>query len=260
MGGSYPNGFDSHTHLDFPEFDADRGAVVERARASGVETWVIAGSDHDDWDRTIRIAAETGGIPILGVHPWSAAGMTADDLAPLLQELSRRAIPGIGEIGLDALHAKDAVRRAQQRDAFRAQLAVARDRDLPVAIHCVRAYPEIVILLEKDGLPRAGGVMHAWSGPAELIDRVLALGLHVSFAPLVLRERARKARESVPRVPLERLLIETDCPNMMAIGATRGEPSHLVDVAEEVARLRGQDTLAVWNAASANARRLWRVG
>jgi TatD DNase family protein len=260
MAVLYPDGFDSHTHLDFPEFDLDRESVVDRARASGVERWVIAGSDHDDWDRTVRIAAETGGIAILGIHPWAAATLAPALLAPLLEQLSSRNILGIGEIGLDALHAKDASSRERQRQALRAQLAVARERDLPVAFHCVRAYPELVKLLETDGVPRAGGMMHAWSGPPELIARVLALGLHVSFAPLILRDRARKARASVPHVPDDRLLIETDCPNMMALGATRGEPSHLVDVAVEVARLRGQDTFAVWNAASANARRLWRVG
>lgn len=257
MSAVYTSGFDAHTHLDFPEFDGDRGDVVARARSAGVSSWVIAGSDHEDWDRTVKIADETGGIAILGVHPWSSAGLGPEALASFLDDLARRPLRGIGEIGLDALHAKDPLARERQRAALRAQLALARDRELPVAFHCVRAYPELIVVLEKDGLPRAGGMMHAWSGPPDLVDRYLALGLHVSFAPLVLRDRARKARQSVPLVPDERLLIETDCPNMMTPGTTRGEPAQLIDVAEEVARLRGQPPAHVWRVASENGRRLF---
>jgi TatD DNase family protein len=259
MGEVYTRGFDSHTHLDFPAFDEDRDEVVDRARAAGIETWVIAGSDHEDWQRTIDMAVRTGGIAILGIHPWSTASMEPEELAPFLQHLTHLPVSGIGEIGLDSLYAPDPASRARQRRGLREQLAIARDRDLPIAIHCVRAYPETIKLLEQDGVPRAGGVMHAWSGPAELIPRAVGLDLHVSFAPLVLRDRARKARESVPHVPDHRLLIETDCPNMLPPGETRGEPAHLVRVAEEVARLRGQDTSHVWDVAARNARRLWRT-
>jgi TatD DNase family protein len=257
MGEVYTSGFDAHTHLDFAVYDDDREAVVARARAAGVATWVIAGSDHEAWDRTMRVAEDTGGIAILGVHPWSAARMDKAEIDPYVDDLGCLAIRGIGEIGLDALHARDAVSRQRQRAAFRDQLDMARERNLPVAIHCVRAYPETIALLEQDGVPAAGGMMHAWSGPADLVDRALALGLYVSFAPLVIRDRARKARESVARVPDGSLLLETDCPNMFPPGAVRGEPAHLVEVAEAVARLRGQDPLHVWAVAAANAHRLW---
>jgi TatD DNase family protein len=250
-------GFDAHTHLDFPAFDAERDAVVERARAAGVATWVIAGSDSDRWDDTVRIAEDTGGIPILGVHPWTAAELNATEFDPFLADLRRRDVPGIGEIGLDALHARTPVARERQRQALRSQLALARERNLPIALHCVRAYPELIVLLERDGIPGGGGMVHAWSGPPELMPRFLALGLHISFAPLVLRERARKARSSIPLVPDDRLLIETDCPNMFPLGADRGEPAHLVDVARGVATLRGQPLEHVWAVTAQNGRRLF---
>lgn len=224
---------DAHTHLDFPEFDGDRDATVARARAAGVARWVICGSRHERWDDTERIAAATNGIAVLGIHPWSAAGL---DLRPWLAELRVRPLRGIGEIGLDTLHPGG----EDQRRVLRDQLALARERDLPVVLHCVRAYPELLAILERDGLPRAGGMAHAWSGPADQVERALRLGLHVSFGPMVLHDRAKKARASVPRVPDDRLLVETDCPNMKAPGVIRGEPAHLPRVVDGVAALRGQ--------------------
>jgi TatD DNase family protein len=206
-----------------------------------VSSWILCGSDHDRWDHTLAIADETGGVAILGVHPWAAAEMDAAALAPYLQDLARRPLVGVGEIGLDVIHAPDDAARENQRRAFRAQLAVARDRDLPVAIHCVRAYPELLALLERDGLPRAGGMMHAWSGHPDQVGRALALGLYVSFGPMVMFDRAKKARGSVALVPDERLLVETDCPNMRPPGEDRGEPAHLPRVVAELARLRNAD-------------------
>lgn len=236
---------DAHTHLDFDEFDEDRSAVVARARALGVATWVICGSDHERWDNTIAVADETGGIPMLGVHPWCAAELDAPSLAPWLSDLSRRPLIGLGEIGLDILYAKTPAAHENQRRAFRAQLAIARERDLPVAIHCVRAYPELLALLERDKLPKRGGMLHAWSGPPDQIPRALALGLYVSFGPDALKDRAKKVLASIPLVPDGRLLVETDCPNGRPPGTLRGEPAHLPAVIAAVAGLRGQSAAHV---------------
>jgi TatD DNase family protein len=247
---------DAHTHLDFPEFDPDRDAVLARARAEGVDGFVICGSVHQRWDDTVALAGRIGAIAVLGVHPWSAAELDPDALAPWLADLRGRQLVAVGEIGLDALWARTDEARANQRRAFRDQLALARERDRPVVVHCVRAYPELLAILERDGAPRAGGMMHAWSGPPDQVERALRLGLHVSFGPMVLRDRARKARQSVPRVPDERLLIETDCPNMLPPGETRGEPAHLPRVAREIAALRGQDVARVAAVTASNARAL----
>lgn len=253
----YTRGFDAHTHLDFAAFDEDRDEVVARARAAGVAGFVIAGSNHEAWDRTVAIADPIGAVAILGVHPWEASKLDAQALAPFLDDLARRPLAGIGEIGLDALHAKDDATRWRQRYAVRAQLAIARDRELPVAFHGVRAWPELVRIIEQDGLPQAGGMMHAWSGPPDLIAECVALGLYVSLGPLVLRSRALKVRQSVAEIPDARLLFETDCPDMPPAGAQRGEPADLVDVANEVARLRADDPVRLFALAGDNARALW---
>src|SRR6478609_11762996 len=124
---------DAHTHLDFPEFDPDREQTVDRARAAGVGWWVICGSRHERWDDTERIAAETGGVAVLGVHPWSGAELDEAALAPILADLRARDLRAVGEIGLDTLHGG----WADQRRALRDQLAIARERDVPVVLHCV---------------------------------------------------------------------------------------------------------------------------
>jgi TatD DNase family protein len=221
---------------------------------------LICGSDHEDWGRTERVAASTGGLAALGVHPWVAGALSDPAREAALGELAARAPAVIGEIGLDTLWAKTDDARARQREVLRAQLALARERDVPVVLHCVRAYPELLALLERDGVPAAGGVMHAWSGPADQIPRAVALGLWVSFGPLVQHDRARKARASVPQVPDDRLLVETDCPDMKGPGVTRGEPAHLPAVVAAVAALRGSPPEHVAAITARNARTLFPFG
>lgn len=250
---------DAHTHLDFAEFDPDRAEVIARARAAGVERLVICGSDHERWDKTEALAGRIGAVAALGVHPWSAASMDEVEQARWVRDLRARRLVAVGEIGLDALWARDDAARLNQRRVFRDQLALARERDLPIVVHCVRAYPELLVILERDGVPQAGGMMHAWSGPPDLVPRALALGLYLSFGPMILRERARKARGSVREVPGERLLVETDCPNMLPPGEIRGEPAHLVRVIAEVAALRSVSPGHVGAVTAQNAARLFGI-
>lgn len=251
---------DAHTHLDAPAFDDDRPEVVARARAAGVGSFVLCGADPEGWDRTAGIAREVGGWACFGVHPWWAATLGADALDPWLAELRRRPMIALGEIGLDPLRARDPEARENQRRALREQLAVARERDLPVVLHCVRAYPELLAVLERDGLPRRGGMLHAWSGPPDQVDRAVALGLHLSFGPLVSNPGARKARQSAVIVPPDRLLVETDCPDGRPVGTARGEPAHLVRVIDALAALRGEEPRRLGDVAAANTRRLLGLG
>lgn len=243
---------DAHNHLDAGEFDLDREEVVLRAHQAGVSTWLLCSASHERWDRTEQIAQQTGGIAFLGVHPWSAALLSAAMLRPWIDDLARRPLVGIGEIGLDVLHASTEVAHINQRHALRIQLALARQRDLPVALHCVRAYPEMLAILERDGVPRAGGMIHAWTGPPDQIERALRLGLYISFGPDLLRDRAKKPRASSLLVPDGRLLVETDCPSGRPLGRARGEPADLVAVIEQLAVLRGQQPDHVGRVASAN--------
>ncbi len=247
---------DAHTHLDHEAFDPDRELVVARARQAGVTGFVLCASDPDRWDRTSRVARSLGATLFLGLHPWAASETGPAELDELLARLRATDLDGVGEIGLDTLHAPGPEEARRQRDAARAQLALARELDLPVALHCVRAYPELLAMAERDGLPAAGGMVHGWSGPADQVERAVKLGLRVSFGPLILRDKARKARESAPRVPLDRLLVETDCPTVRAPGEDRGEPAHLPLVVAGLAALRGEDPAVLGPATAATFRRM----
>ncbi|MCA9493258.1 MAG: TatD family hydrolase [Myxococcales bacterium] len=243
---------DAHTHLDDPVYDVDRDAVVARARAAGVTGFAICAAEPARWPVAVRIARRFGAFVFAGVHPWAVARTT--DLDAALATLRTLDLDGIGELGLDRLHASDELAWRRQRDVCRAQLALARELDLPVVLHAVRAFPELLAICECDGLPRRGGMVHAWSGPPDQVARAARLGLYVSFGTLVANERARKARLSVPIVDRERLLVETDCP----WGAERGEPADLPGVIAVAAAIRGEDPQTLGDACGRNFREMVR--
>jgi TatD DNase family protein len=245
--------FDAHVHLDFPEYDLDRDAVLARARAAGVTGFLICGSDPDRWALGRQLCRDHGGASFLGVHPWHAAEL--DQVDDLVADLLALAPDGIGEIGLDRLHGRTPLAWERQQRHLRAQLAVARERNLPVVLHGVRAWPELLTIAEKDGLPDAGGMCHAWTGAPDQLVRADRLGLLVSFGPAILYDRARKARQSAAAAPGSRLVVETDGPNMKPPGEVRGEPAHLPLVVAELARLRGEDPVALAAATDDRVRR-----
>jgi TatD DNase family protein len=230
---------DAHTHLDLPAFDADRAEVLARAAAVGVVGGVICAADPADWDR-VEAAGTSLGLPwTLGVHPWWCAAL--DDAAhdALLAVLSARPTPwGIGETGLDHGRATTPGAQALQRRSLRAHLALARERDVPVVLHVVRAYPEALDVIDADGLPAAGGMVHSWSGPPELVPRAVALGLHLSFCAAF--TRSRRVARALAATPGERLLLETDAPDQPLDPGARGEPADLVRIAVHAAAVRGE--------------------
>lgn len=244
--------FDCHTHLDFPSFDPDRAQVCERARQSGVDGWVIAGADPQHWDRVVAVADQTGGIAVLGVHPW-----WTDDATPAhLESLAGRPLRGVGETGLDYARARTETGRNTQKHWLREVLAIARRRNLPVVLHCVRAWPDLVGILKRDGLPQAGGMVHGWTGDPQATRALIRLGLHVSFGPAVTRPRNHKARRSVREVPARQLLVETDCPDQMG-AERRGEPADLWRVIGAVAAAREEPEGDIARTCRDNARRLF---
>lgn len=247
---------DAHTHLDLPDFDADRAAVLDRARAAGVGAVVLCAADPRDWDRVARVGAEIGAAWTLGIHPWWGTGLSDAGHDALLTALAARPTPhGVGETGLDFAVAKEPAARDRQRASTRAHLALARERGVPVVLHVVRAYSQVTALLKADGVPGAGAMIHAWSGPPDTLDRLCALGVCVSIGAGV--TRSSRTAEVAARVPDHLLLLETDAPDQPWTPGTRGEPADLVRVAEVVAALRGTTTTAVLTLASRNARRLF---
>lgn len=254
---------DSHTHLDFETFERDRDAVLDRARAAGVVGQIIAGVRPEHWPRQRALAARHPDIKwTAGLHPQVAA-----ELAPAARDAALDALPSaldgehpacaIGEIGLDRQFAPRDTLPAQ-RAAFRAQLALARERDVPVVLHIVATHGEARDILARDGLPRAGGVVHSYSGSADMSARYVELGLHIGFVATVLRPAADKAHRAARAVPLERLLIETDAPTQSPPGhPRRNEPALLPLIARRIAELRGADVDTIADATRRNAETLF---
>ena len=252
---------DSHTHIDMPPFDADRDAVVARAREAGVAAILVVGCVDAEAGhrRALRVAAEIREPASAGVHPHDAKLMTAaveDELRGLARD---GRLVAIGEIGLDFYY--DHSPRDVQRDVFRRQVRLARDVGLPIIIHTRDADLETAALLEEEGAAEVGGVIHCFTGGHELADRALALGFYLSFSGIATFPRSTVIQEVAARVPLERLLVETDAP-FLAPPPHRGkrnEPAFVVEVARKIAALRQIPVESVGGAALANFRKLFRV-
>lgn len=255
---------DAHCHLDCPSFDEDRDAVLARARAAGVTGLVLAGVQPCEWPRQRALAAAAPGVRwTAGLHPMVAA--ESDDaaideaLAALPAAFTGEApASGIGELGLDTRFARKET-LPRQLDCFRRQLAVARALDKPVVLHILGAHGRALEVLRADGLPSAGGMVHAYSGSAELVRDYERLGLHLSIAGTVARPDARKVHLAAAAVSPDRLLIETDAPDLAPpdLGSRRNEPAAVVRVAAAVAAIRGEPVETVLRRAAANAARLF---
>ncbi|MEN0062680.1 MAG: TatD family hydrolase [Myxococcota bacterium] len=245
---------DAHNHLDFEAFAADRAAVIAEARASGIVASVLAGTHPETWERTRAVAKEGGDVAVLGVHPaWADRVADWDDIVAALEKASP---VGIGEIGLDRRVTKDL---AWQQAGLRAQLAMARATDRPVIFHCVRAYPELLATIRRDGLPQAGGMIHGWTGPPDRVAEAVALGLSLSFGLAITHAHAPRQAASARATPADRLLVETDCPDTRPSKA-RGAPTDLMRVIEAVARARGESADAVAQTTHDNAARMFGMG
>ncbi|MCE7870853.1 TatD family deoxyribonuclease [bacterium CPR1] len=224
---------DSHCHLhDCP----DPQATLERARRAGVSGLLVVGTHPESWQRQRSLE---GVALAFGLHPWWVGPDWRSDLA----RLDLTGASAVGEIGLDRLKPHFEL----QLEAFQAQLELARDHQLPVALHVVKAHEAALPHLD-----RVRGVMHSYSGSREQLKAFLERGLYISFSPAVLRG-GKKVEGAVKSVPLERLLVETDSPYQTA------EPADLPRVVAEVARLRGQDPLQVAAATEENGRRLFGI-
>ncbi|MCX7681428.1 MAG: TatD family hydrolase [Anaerolineae bacterium] len=245
---------DSHAHLSFAQFDADRDAVIRRAREAGVTAILEVGADLESSRAAVALAERYTFIyATVGVHPHDATALTPGALAELRALASHPKVVAIGEIGLD--YYRDLSPRDVQRRAFEAQLALAAD-GRPVVIHCREALDEVLAILRGW---KGSGVMHSYSGGPGRLDEVLALGFCVSLSGPVTFPKSERLRAVAAAVPLDRLLVETDCPYLTPepYRGRRNEPAYVRYVVEAVARARGLSAEAVARATAENARRLF---
>jgi TatD DNase family protein len=246
---------DSHAHVHFPHFDADRDAVIERARQAGLVAIVDIGTDLASSRAALALAEQHDFIyATVGVHPHDAKTVDQKVLDELRSLARHPKVVAIGEIGLD--YYRDLSPRPIQRRAFADQLALATELELPVVIHSRDAHDDVLATLRDwDGV----GVMHTYAAGPERLDDVLAMGFYIGLSGPVTFSNARRLREVAEMVPLDRLLVETDCPYLTPEPhrGKRNEPAYVRYVVEAVARARGVSTENTANATTENTRRLF---
>lgn len=245
---------DTHCHLDFPAFDPDRGTVIERARAAGVEAMVVPAVTVDNFQRVLSLCgSEPGLYPALGLHPCFSHRLPAD-LERLEQALTEAGgqVVALGEIGLDLRPGQAALEL--QLELLQAQLELAKVRELPVLLHVVKAHDQVLKCLRRLRLPRAG-IVHAFSGSEQQAREYLKLGFRLGFGGAVTYDRAQRLRRLATLLPLESLVLETDAPDMPPSGhaGTRNEPAASAQVARLLAELRGVPLAEVTRVTTATA-------
>jgi TatD DNase family protein len=244
---------DTHAHLADPCFDADRPAVLEKAGAAGVTAIIAVGADLASSEACVKLAATADSVwAAVGVHPHEAGGLNEDGLEALRLLARRERVAAIGETGLDFY--RNLASREDQRRAFEAHLALAAEMNKPVVIHARQAYDEVLGMLE----PWAGQlrpVLHCFGGDENHLRRALDLGCMISFAGTLSYPKADGLRVLAAQVPLERLLIETDCPYLspQQVRGRRNEPAFLAYTAAALAQVRGLSLEDLAEITSANA-------
>jgi TatD DNase family protein len=259
--------FDSHAHLQGPEFDDDREVILLHARSAGVTGILLPGEDLTTSQRVAVIAGQFPGVyGAAGFHPHEASRLTPDGLEGIEKLLGQPRMVAVGEIGLDFHY--DHSPRDVQVEAFMTQLDLARRSAMPVIVHCRDAWDALddtLALWAQDAVPAYGGqplgVLHYYSSDLETAWRYIELGFLISIHTSVTHPKAQALREVAAALPLASLVIETDSPYgaPQAYRGKRNEPAFVIEVAKKIAEVRGESLEAVSAATTANARRLFRL-
>jgi len=251
---------ETHAHLDFPDFDDDRDAVIARAHEAGIHTIINIATDFPSCERVIALAeANERSFAAVGIHPHDARSWDGEKSAQRLRDLAQHPkVVAIGEIGLD--YYRDHSPRDKQREAFVAQVHVARDLGLPIVIHNREAFTDIFDVLLEERAFDVGGVLHCFSEGVDEAQKSIDLGFHLSVNGILTYKNSTMA-EVGKAVRLDRLLLETDCP-FLAPNPYRGkrnEPAYVAHVAAKLAELRDITVDEVSDATDANATALFHL-
>jgi TatD DNase family protein len=257
---------DSHCHVTADEFAEDRGAVLDRAQADGVEAFIGIGSGYGVAEnlRAVQLAERDPRVfATVGVHPHEAKDLDDSGRRDLLGWLDHPRVVGLGECGLDYHYMNS--ERDEQRAVFAEQVAWARERDLPVSIH-VRgdepdAFGEMLEIWRAEGGGGLEGVLHCYTGSTRFAQQAIDAGFYVSFSGILTFKSADELRDTARALPLDRLMVETDAPLLAPQGhrGKRNEPAWVTRVGEALAEARGEALEDVARATTHNARRLFRL-
>lgn len=252
--------FDTHVHVNAEQFNEDLEDVIERAKKAGVDNMVVVGFDRPTIIRAMELIETYDFMyAAIGWHPVDAIDMTEDDLQ-WIEELSNHPkVVAIGEMGLD--YHWDKSPKDVQMEVFRKQIRLAKKVGLPIIIHNREATADIVNILKEEEASRVGGIMHCFSGSAETALECINMNFYISLGGPVTFKNAKKPKEVAAAVPLDRLLIETDCPYLAPhpYRGKRNEPSYVKLVAEQIAEIKQLTIEEVSQATTENAKKLFGI-
>ncbi|MBT2338687.1 MULTISPECIES: TatD family hydrolase [Pseudomonas] len=252
---------DTHTHLDFPDFDADRPALLAASRASGVRQMVVLGVYRGNWQRVWDLVQSDPDLhAALGLHPVYLDQHRPEDITHLRDWLTRlaghRQLCAVGEIGLD--YYLETLDRERQQALFEAQLQLAADFDLPALIHVRRSHAAVIATLKRLGTRRAG-IIHAFAGSLEEAREYIKLGFKLGLGGAATWPQALRMHRVLAKLPLEAVVLETDSPDMAPamFPGQRNSPAHLPAICEALAGIMAVSPEQLAEASTANARQLF---
>ena len=250
---------DSHCHLNYKGLVEDQQNVLERARSAGIGLMLNIATRESEWDAVLATAEQQPDVyATVGIHPHEADEHPHIDTAKLIERAAHPRVVGIGETGLDYYY--DHSDRARQQSSFRAHIAASRATGLPLIVHTRDAEEDtLAILREEMGQGAYPGVIHCFTASGAFADAALDLGFYISISGIVTFKSAKDLQETAARLPLDRLLVETDSPFLAPV-PHRGkscEPAFVADTARFLAKLRGESVEQLAAATSANFRSLF---
>ncbi|PWW19033.1 TatD DNase family protein [Cytobacillus oceanisediminis] len=252
--------FDTHAHLNAEQYNEDLKEVIDRALSEGVSNIVVVGFDRPTIEKAMELTEKYEFIyASVGWHPVDAIDMTEEDLQ-WIEELSRHPkVVALGEMGLDYYWDKSP--KDVQKEVFRKQIRLAKKVKLPIVIHNRDATADIVEILKEEGAGEVGGIMHCFSGSPETAKECVDMNFYISLGGPVTFKNAKKPKEVADVIPLEKLLIETDCPYLAPhpFRGKRNEPSYVKLVAEQIAEIKGVSVEEVASATTVNAKKLFGI-
>jgi TatD DNase family protein len=252
--------FDTHAHLNAIQYEEDIVEVITRAVSENVTHIVVVGFDKDTIKRAMELTDQYDMIyAAVGWHPVDAIDMTEDDLKWIKELASHPKVVAIGEMGLDYYWDKSP--KEIQKEVFRKQIQLAKEVQLPIIIHNRDATEDVVKILQEEDASEVGGIMHCFTGSLEVAKQCMDMNFYISFGGPVTFKNAKKPKEVATQIPMERLLIETDCPYLTPhpFRGKRNEPSYVKYVAEQIAELKGLSIEEVAKITSDNAKELFGI-
>ena len=253
--------FDTHCHLNDEKLLPNVEEVIENAKKVGVDKFLVVGWDKESSLTAIKLAEQYEGIyAAIGFHPENIFDVTDEDFEKCMSYINHPKVVAVGEIGLDYYWTKDPIKRELQKEWFIKQIDFANEHKMPISIHNRDAFLDCLNIL-KEHKPLYGGVMHCYSGSVELLKDVLDLGLYIGLDGPLTFTNAKTPKEVCEVVPLDRLVVETDCPYLAPhpLRGTVNEPKNIVLIIDEITRLKGISKKHILDVVYDNSLRLFNL-